>query len=704
MRFKIFTEVILLKFLLLGSNLYAQQVYDYVANSQFLRPGVLPRPNWYANINTYPNLLFASDGDNIFYVMNSVGDATFESYNKRTTILEPTDKDTFNSQLIFVRYSISDSLFTTKTFGSNYLNMVLRVKMDEQSKSIAAIVSTCGDTVRLNPDNPNEILTFKGRQQRYWLVVFDINGKLLSKYCLAESAFSTKTFSTHNLGNVNIGKYEFGKNIILSFAPSKSVINFLPVYYGNGYSFLASKNYVISYNQKKSNVDWLRKILGFPSFFDNDLPGIQIMLSFDIRGLYKYGRDTFLNVFDENNKLLLNIGQNELDIDTNSIKTLIYFVDEFGNFKKYFDYRSQSGNQVRSIIKNSEDILLTIGGGSTVYILGKEFTGNYAKVGFSNGGYPYSGRFLCLKLRLDSGNTNVENLFPYRGDSIAVSRILKAKNGFFAIANYDESSTQYNILAKDTLLYKRNIAFYQRPKEITTRCQTLTYFDSAYNLKWSYKTIGINSIVDNGKNIIIDYVPRFQIADYNFRYETIGRINPEPMLMVACVHNCKPLAFFDTLSTANTMKFVNHSEYNSNYKWSFGDEITTSQRNPTHVFGKREEPYKIQLIVSNSCGTDTFIRYYYTVQAAVKNISKKGLKIYPNPITENRLFIEKPIQTDFESIQLFNTLGQELPIEVKAVNNTELQIQIIKQAGPGVYYLKIYTKDNGVYLNKLIVK
>lgn len=57
------------------------------------------------------------------------------------------------------------------------------------------------------------------------------------------------------------------------------------------------------------------------------------MLSFDIRGLYKYGRDTFLNVFDENNKLLLNIGQNELDIDTNSIKTLIYFVDEFGSFK-----------------------------------------------------------------------------------------------------------------------------------------------------------------------------------------------------------------------------------------------------------------------------------------------------------------------------------------------------------------------------------
>ena len=176
------------------------------------------------------------------------------------------------------------------------------------------------------------------------------------------------------------------------------------------------------------------------------------------------------------------------------------------------------------------------------------------------------------------------------------------------------------------------------------------------------------------------------------------------MLMVACVHNCKPLAFFDTLSNANTMKFVNHSEYNSNYKWSFGDGITTTQRNPTHVFGKREEPYKIQLVVSNSCGSDTFIRYYFTVPAAVKNVSKNGLKIYPNPITENRLFIEKPLQTDFKSIQLFNTLGQELSIEVKTNNKTELQVQILNTVGSGVYYLKVCTKDKGVYLNKLIVK
>lgn len=689
----------------MGSNLYAQQVYDYVANSQFLRKGVLPRPNWYYgnDVNTgikHGNRFFESDGKNIFYIMNSVGDATFESYTQKATILEPTDKDTFNSQLIFVRYNILDSFFTTKTFGSNYLNSVLMVRMDEQNKSIAAIISTCGDSVRLNPNNSSQVLKFPNRLQRNWLIVLDLKGNLLSSFCLAESNYSLSPLSNEHLLNLEIGRFDFNKSIIVSIKPDKSVVSILPSLVSKSYQLKTGSNYIFSLNQQKSMLNWLRRTNTSDDYFNFKVSGIKMLAPFVLFKDYNKSlqHDTSFYAFDENEKLIMSIEHFKLDPTRRGANNYVYQIDSFGNFIPFLEYQTNNTNSITSIIENRKDLLLSIQSTDSILIYGKSFLGNLSSI--SSNGYI---RGSLLKLIFNISKYEVENLLPFRGDSVLIKKVFKAKNGFYSMFAYEPNAAKFNILQNDTFLYKPDDGFIKTQKLWST-FRTLCYYDSAFNLKWCRKTIGINNIVDNGENLIIDYSTGYLITDYNFRYEVVGSVIPDPMLMVACVYNCKPLAFFDTLLSGNTMKFVNHSEYNSNYQWSFGDGITSVQRNPSHVFGKREEPYKMQLIVSNSCGADTFTRYYYTIPAAVKNSAKKGLKIYPNPITENKLYIEKPIQTDFESIQLFNTLGQELPIEVKAVNNSELQIQILSTVGSGVYYLKASTKDNRVYLNKLFVK
>ena len=697
MRFKFFVNFILLNFLLLGSNLYAQQVYDYVANTQFLR-STIKRPNWYNEIDInrlgftqvrHGNRFFESDGKDIFYIMNSVGDATFESYTQKKTIPEPTDKDTFNSQLIFVRYNILDSFFTTKTFGSNYLNSVLMVRMDEQNKSIAAIISTCGDSVHLNPNNSSQVLKFPNRQQRYWLIVLDLKGNLLSSFCLAESNYSLSPLSNEHLLNIEIGRFDFNKSIIVSIKPDNSVVSILPYFLSKSYQL--GSNYILSLNQQKLKLNWLRRTNTSDDYFNFKVKGIKMLVPFMLYKDYDaaYKHDTSFYAFDENEKLIMSIEHFELDFTRRGANNYVYQIDSFGNFIPFLEYQTNNTNSITSLIENRNELLVSINSYDSVIIYGKSFLGNLSSI--SSNGYS---RGSLLRLNFNNSKFEVENLLPFRGDSVLVKKVFKAKSGFYAVFGYEPEATKFNILQKDTFLYKPDDGFINTSLLYST-FKTLCYFDSVYNLKWCYKTTAINNIVDNGENLIIDYATRNTVIDYNFRYNTVGSVIPDPMLMVACVYNCKPIAFFDTLRSVNTVKFVNHSEYNSTYQWSFGDGITSSQRNPTHVFGKREEPFKIQLIVRNSCGADTFIRNYFTIPVSAKTISKKLLKIYPNPITENKLYLEKPFHTDYTSIQIFNTLGQELPMEVKATSNGELQIQIMNTVGSGVYYLKVITKDNG---------
>jgi len=80
------SSILFFLLILVSKSLFAQQVYDYVANTQHLGSKI-PRPTWMNDIDinvyttnfpTTENRLFESDGESIFYIMNSVGDATFE--------------------------------------------------------------------------------------------------------------------------------------------------------------------------------------------------------------------------------------------------------------------------------------------------------------------------------------------------------------------------------------------------------------------------------------------------------------------------------------------------------------------------------------------------------------------------------------------------------------------------------------------------
>lgn len=127
---------------LIAGTIYcnAQQIKDYLVNYQYNNSGIF-RQNFretddmsYEYYSSANSSHFQTDGKSLYYILNSVGDAKYESYEDIKWLKEPTFKDTLNSQLVFVSYDIAKKVIVAKPFGSNYMNLVLGVKMDEQKK------------------------------------------------------------------------------------------------------------------------------------------------------------------------------------------------------------------------------------------------------------------------------------------------------------------------------------------------------------------------------------------------------------------------------------------------------------------------------------------------------------------------------------------------------------------------------------------
>ncbi len=70
----------------------------------------------------------------------------------------------------------------------------------------------------------------------------------------------------------------------------------------------------------------------------------------------------------------------------------------------------------------------------------------------------------------------------------------------------------------------------------------------------------------------------------------------------------KPDANFDLSITGFKVFFTNQTIDGTNYIWDFGDRKASFEQNPVHDYGVEGE-FDVKLIVSNTCGVDTFIRH-----------------------------------------------------------------------------------------------
>ena len=697
---------------LIAGTIYcnAQQISDYLVNYQYNNSGIF-RQNFretddmsYEYYSSANSSHFQTDGKSLYYILNSVGDAKYESYEDIKWLKEPTFKDTLNSQLVFVSYDIAKKVIVAKPFGSNYMNLVLGVKMDEQKKSICAIAATYGDSVRLNPDNLSEVIIYPNRMLRQWLLVFDLNGKLLSKCLLIERSFSIFPYNYPyiNLLKANIGKFDFNKDIILSFFVNTGS-KILPVQYKDS---IVSDNkfYILGFNQQSQKVNWLRKIK-FSSlfYFKNDIPSVKFMIGFNIFNNPKRP-DSLMILSDRYDKPIAQYSYKSENLAAGNVLSIFFQFDEQGIMTPVFRFVSKehfgsNDPRLTSIIQNNQDILAVISSTDTLTIYSKSFIGAINKIQTpSVSSLPV--RYVLLKLSFN--NQLVVQLHQSK-DSIAPLKVMKTKGGFYVLYPYDTKSTSYNLVPTDTVINHRERDDLYNFSPFFNYFNKVSFYDSAYKLKWLYNASHINTIFDFGFKTVIDYGP-YPYHDLDFRHGTLFKFNTYPDCLMAGIYNCKPIAYFDTLQKGNSIKFLNISEYNSSYKWDFGDGTTTSQKSPTHVFKANTSLSKISLIVTNTCGSDTFVRYFTTPSKISKYAYYKELKVYPNPVNGNVIEIENLNKIELSSLKLYNTFGQEVEsFNIGKINSNVIKIQLLNTASSGIYYLKAVSVEGFNYVSKLII-
>ncbi len=68
-----------------------------------------------------------------------------------------------------------------------------------------------------------------------------------------------------------------------------------------------------------------------------------------------------------------------------------------------------------------------------------------------------------------------------------------------------------------------------------------------------------------------------------------------------------PVANFSSQLNKGKVSFINSSISGTNFQWNFGDSILSNEKDPVHIY-TNAGTFQVQLVVSNSCGVDTFIQ------------------------------------------------------------------------------------------------
>lgn len=267
----------------------------------------------------------------------------------------------------------------------------------------------------------------------------------------------------------------------------------------------------------------------------------------------------------------------------------------------------------------------------------------------------YVGMDNLLKERyLTMTNTNNAIVAPVS----VVWRYLRDK--YQALNLYDPDGSHPSFIGS----YVAACAFYTI---ILRKDPTLIAFNS------SLSVADANIIKTVTKNLIFDYLQEWKVGIYD------------------------PNSNFSfTNSSTTALNFINKSTNSSQYVWDFGDNTTSTEINPAHVYASAGQ-YVVKLSATK-CGLtsqsqqtiNTSILSNNSVQTTINTIN-----IYPNPITDV-LFIDS--KENINKIEIFDIFGRQIQ-NYKVVNSSIN----FNDKNAGLYFLKIYS-DSGLIIKKVIKK
>jgi PKD repeat protein len=159
------------------------------------------------------------------------------------------------------------------------------------------------------------------------------------------------------------------------------------------------------------------------------------------------------------------------------------------------------------------------------------------------------------------------------------------------------------------------------------------------------------------------------------------------------VNDVPTVGFSKKISGANVQ--LKNATINANsYKWDFGDNTTSTDKDPSHTYTKSGK-YIITLFATNACGTisisDTiFLEFTKTSNTLINNV----LHIYPNPNQGYFNLVAKGNPSEKVNVAIQNTLGQMMYQQDFDYLQGEIQTIIEAEQLPKGSYILIFSQEH----------
>ncbi len=154
-----------------------------------------------------------------------------------------------------------------------------------------------------------------------------------------------------------------------------------------------------------------------------------------------------------------------------------------------------------------------------------------------------------------------------------------------------------------------------------------------------------------------------------------------------------PVADFEYEIMGASVDFTNTSTGDGSVKWNFGDNETSDEENPSHIFQITGD-YVVTLIIDNGGNCqDTIERIVSILVDNVKEIEGLSLELFPNP--NNGTFVlnmDGDINSDI-SYTITNIIGQDFETGIISNFDNNYSKHFGMDLTPGVYYLRLETEN-----------
>ena len=164
----------------------------------------------------------------------------------------------------------------------------------------------------------------------------------------------------------------------------------------------------------------------------------------------------------------------------------------------------------------------------------------------------------------------------------------------------------------------------------------------------------------------------------------------------------RPVAWWrheqDTLDPL-LMEFRDLSYYEPSYwHWDFGDGISSTDRHPTHLFGK-EGIYQVCLIVGNENSTDTLCRALHLGISAQDNLELQNqIQAWPNPFQDwLTVALNTPLHVPL--LHIYDQMGRRVMIKHLAYGVTEISTRNLPS---GMYHWEVCAEGHVIKVGKSI--